>query len=982
MTPSAAPVPRGRGFATLALAALALVALLGLSSFSPKLQRSLVTQSVIDTTSSWGKWLLNYDEDGDESDEDEEETVDLEDESMAAEAIERLQRLTGRNASSATLDDLLGDENSTVVLLTDGSNNTTDDTAESPITEDPDSSLQVDNAESVEPAEESEASNVDSKASPSKLNVAASRQKSRRSSPSRRVKPTRAKQPPIEASTLATESVPDNAAVEAAADESELPGAAASGRGAVTFGLGTDIEPKCVTMPQRLKILVAALPPAVYSSSSHLTGGETLDEMIQAMWRYAAAPSDKKKEPFKLIPLARRVALKDAEKAVLIRPKPGLSNAAILKRREDGARGPLEAAVYVAPRRMEALRRLTSTGLEATAAAVLAGLRRQLQRRLQIATDAVILQKAANRASGGRLLRELRREGVKRGTQRATADVRAEAAADVTSSTCPLPPFTSPLRYQFSTQTWRDLERVITQRVMESPYSSIVDMRNVSDEELASADAVFIPWPVSHMRGRKMMGPFMKLVCKTYVPSLWTAPKMHVFTFARIMRDADRLPSLAANFRQIVRMKPYKDARYISFEPYYGRTLPKSQLIVPYVGAVRRERSEVAVSGLADGAAIASFLRDRDASSSKQSHYSSTVNGQPGLLPSWHPADPWFARRAVLGRPLEGAIAAADGAGGVADNTAARGAAAVASGRRARGLATNASDSSHSLHVSGHDFSDWGAQLYAHGVAAFRRLSSSSSDDGSGPDALGWYPWSQEANDTMQCDPLLFDEETGKRKDGADVTCSRSQKMAALHVERPLFVSFIGAPRQNMGERVATIRGLKSCPNCGVFDVRGDGPFSDGLAMAWVYSHSIFCAQPHGDSPTRKGFFDALLFGCIPVVLDSKDPATKGRAPFLPFGWAIPWRDMTALLSRREWMSHMVQSLRDKYGPGDIRRMQATLASVAHLAQSSLPSSDLGSPPPRGPKDRSARDAGSGWARRGKRCAEDAFDLVTVALAR
>ena len=32
-----------------------------------------------------------------------------------------------------------------------------------------------------------------------------------------------------------------------------------------------------------------------------------------------------------------------------------------------------------------------------------------------------------------------------------------------------------------------------------------------------------------------------------------------------------------------------------------------------------------------------------------------------------------------------------------------------------------------------------------------------------------------------------------------------------------------------------------------------------------TYLHSVFCLCPPGDGPTRKGIFDAILFGCIPV---------------------------------------------------------------------------------------------------------------------
>ena len=33
-----------------------------------------------------------------------------------------------------------------------------------------------------------------------------------------------------------------------------------------------------------------------------------------------------------------------------------------------------------------------------------------------------------------------------------------------------------------------------------------------------------------------------------------------------------------------------------------------------------------------------------------------------------------------------------------------------------------------------------------------------------------------------------------------------------------------------------------------------------------VYLRSVFCLQPIGDLPTRKGLFDGIMFGCIPVV--------------------------------------------------------------------------------------------------------------------
>ena len=37
-----------------------------------------------------------------------------------------------------------------------------------------------------------------------------------------------------------------------------------------------------------------------------------------------------------------------------------------------------------------------------------------------------------------------------------------------------------------------------------------------------------------------------------------------------------------------------------------------------------------------------------------------------------------------------------------------------------------------------------------------------------------------------------------------------------------------------------------------------------------VLAASVFCLQPRGDSATRKGFFDTILAGCIPVVFSNQ----------------------------------------------------------------------------------------------------------------
>lgn len=43
-------------------------------------------------------------------------------------------------------------------------------------------------------------------------------------------------------------------------------------------------------------------------------------------------------------------------------------------------------------------------------------------------------------------------------------------------------------------------------------------------------------------------------------------------------------------------------------------------------------------------------------------------------------------------------------------------------------------------------------------------------------------------------------------------------------------------------------------------------------------AHSQFCIQPPGDSPTRRGFYDSVLLGCIPVVFSRKAYAPFGQS--------------------------------------------------------------------------------------------------------
>lgn len=42
----------------------------------------------------------------------------------------------------------------------------------------------------------------------------------------------------------------------------------------------------------------------------------------------------------------------------------------------------------------------------------------------------------------------------------------------------------------------------------------------------------------------------------------------------------------------------------------------------------------------------------------------------------------------------------------------------------------------------------------------------------------------------------------------------------------------------------------------------------NGSLIYNLYNNSVFCINPPGDLPTRKGLFDSMLLGCIPVTFN------------------------------------------------------------------------------------------------------------------
>ncbi|CAN6485215.1 unnamed protein product [Victoria cruziana] len=100
---------------------------------------------------------------------------------------------------------------------------------------------------------------------------------------------------------------------------------------------------------------------------------------------------------------------------------------------------------------------------------------------------------------------------------------------------------------------------------------------------------------------------------------------------------------------------------------------------------------------------------------------------------------------------------------------------------------------------------------------------------------------------------------------------------------RTTFISFAAGGRPKMKTQVRSIL-IEECAKnsslCTYLDCKA-GECMNPVKVIKLFMDSEFCLQPPGDSPTRKSFFDSLVYGCIPVVFD---PFTA----FYQYPWHLP----------------------------------------------------------------------------------------------
>jgi hypothetical protein len=97
-----------------------------------------------------------------------------------------------------------------------------------------------------------------------------------------------------------------------------------------------------------------------------------------------------------------------------------------------------------------------------------------------------------------------------------------------------------------------------------------------------------------------------------------------------------------------------------------------------------------------------------------------------------------------------------------------------------------------------------------------------------------------------------------------------------------------------------------------------------------LYGNSTFCLQPGGRTSFRKGIVDALVEGCIPVLLL---PSTRDVRQFWPAHWSAEWRKRSSVLIDADRLLQKPVNIIDllrKIPLPEVRSMQRTIQANIH----------------------------------------------------
>lgn len=125
----------------------------------------------------------------------------------------------------------------------------------------------------------------------------------------------------------------------------------------------------------------------------------------------------------------------------------------------------------------------------------------------------------------------------------------------------------------------------------------------------------------------------------------------------------------------------------------------------------------------------------------------------------------------------------------------------------------------------------------------------------------------------------------------------------------------------------------------------------DVSAISDVYRSSVFCLMPPGDTNTRRGIFDAILCGCIPVLFElpgSKRPVN----PMAQYRWHFTEEEIKSAFIYFDGSNTKYFEGLSNISDSEIRKKRIFLRKIAFRAQYSFPTVILN----KTNQDSSARD--------------------------
>lgn len=102
---------------------------------------------------------------------------------------------------------------------------------------------------------------------------------------------------------------------------------------------------------------------------------------------------------------------------------------------------------------------------------------------------------------------------------------------------------------------------------------------------------------------------------------------------------------------------------------------------------------------------------------------------------------------------------------------------------------------------------------------------------------------------------------------------------------RPFLFSFAGAPRPKLDRASIRDQILEQCSSSARCELlrcqKGESICNEPSEVMRLFTNSVFCLQPQGDSFTRRSIFDSMLGGCIPVFFTEHSAYTQ-------YKWHLP----------------------------------------------------------------------------------------------